>query len=427
MAQIPGFGAGILSQLRYNDDIHASAIELGHYLASYEVLYNKTGEDASAPSDARADRNRQVVITSIKRLIERYNLPIAGIFDLPGFDHGAQDSPMETVVTILEQIKKVTDSTNCAFLLIGQCVRFLCYAAACVGDDAIHGIHLQTTARGRLQEIEIRCVEFSVNCDALWEILVNEPPEKLSPLAIRKLLRELQSPLTILVVSADPQDQDYLRLSEERRELQLALRSTRFRDSFQVRDLPSCRIRDITQALDKYTPTVLHFSGHGDLKGLCFENDAHIAQIVNTNALANLFKGQNGLKLVILNACYSQPQAQCIADSIGYVIAMEGSIEDREAINFTREFYSALGHGRTFEAAFTRADAAIKLEATSKLKAHLLKGSPNNAPHSSPHQDAVEEPQHVDFARKVAPHSLLPYYLAFPLILILALYLGRSK
>ena len=137
--------------------------------------------------------------------------------------------------------------------------------------------------------------------------------------------------------------------------------------------MPSYRIRDITHALDEYEPIVLHFSGHGDSKGLCFEDEFHTAQIVKKVALANLLRQQSGLRLVILNACYSREQAQSIADSTGHVIAMEGSLRDQDAIQFSREFYNALGYGRTFEAAFTRAKHAVELDSTSTLKLFLLK------------------------------------------------------
>lgn len=42
---------------------------------------------------------------------------------------------------------------------------------------------------------------------------------------------------------------------------------------------------------------------------------------------------QEGLDLVVLNACYSQEQAQAIADAVGHVVAMEGSILDQDAID----------------------------------------------------------------------------------------------
>ena len=79
---------------------------------------------------------------------------------------------------------------------------------------------------------------------------------------------------------------------------------------------------------------------------------------------------QRELKLVVLNACYSQDQAQVIADAVGYVIGIEGLVLDRDSLTFSREFYRALTFGRTFEGAFNRARFAIGL--TSTMIVHLL-------------------------------------------------------
>jgi hypothetical protein len=45
---------------------------------------------------------------------------------------------------------------------------------------------------------------------------------------------------------------------------------------------------------------------------------------------------------------------------------MENAIKDRDAITFSREFYTALGFGRSLESAFVRAGAGARLEATSR-------------------------------------------------------------
>ena len=88
------------------------------------------------------------------------------------------------------------------------------------------------------------------------------------------------------------------------------------------------------------------------------------------SSLARLLQDQNGLNLVILSSCYSQNQAQRIADAVGHVIAMEGAITDTNAIDFSREFFTALGYGRTFEESFRRAVAAVGLNSSSKKKKH---------------------------------------------------------
>lgn len=212
------------------------------------------------------------------------------------------------------------------------------------------------------------------NTKALEKILFQQQEDKLTASGISRLLLKLLKPLSVLIMSAEPHDTNRLRITKERRELEDALRRTRFRDSLDLHDVASCRVRDITSALDRYSPNILHFSGHGDNSGLFFENDRGEAKAVEKAALAGLLGTQRNLKLVIMNACYSDNQAQAITDAAGYVIGTEGSLLDEDSIAFSREFYAALGHGRTFEDAFERAKAAVGL--TSTIKVHLLKRSP---------------------------------------------------
>ncbi len=46
---------------------------------------------------------------------------------------------------------------------------------------------------------------------------------------------------------------------------------------------------------------------------------------------------------VVLNACYSEPQARAIVRHIDYVIGMKQAIGDESAIKFSVGFYDALG------------------------------------------------------------------------------------
>lgn len=152
-----------------------------------------------------------------------------------------------------------------------------------------------------------------------------------------------------------------------------SIRETRFRDAFEIYDIPSCRIRDINQALNRFHPTILHFSGHSDNDGLCFENDQGLSQVVPQEALAGVFRHHTWLKLVILNSCSAASQAQVIADRVGYVIAMDNEILDCDAISFSRILYSELGYGWSIEHAFDNAKAGIALDILSTLRPRLLK------------------------------------------------------
>jgi hypothetical protein len=55
---------------------------------------------------------------------------------------------------------------------------------------------------------------------------------------------------------------------------------------------------------------------------------------------------------VVLNACYSEPQAQAISSHIDCVIGMPDAIGDAASLNFAASFYQALAYGRDVQTAF---------------------------------------------------------------------------
>jgi hypothetical protein len=157
----------------------------------------------------------------------------------------------------------------------------------------------------------------------------------------------------ILILSANPEDTARLRLDEEVREINEGLQRSRNRDRFTIYQQWAVRLRDLRRAMLDYEPRIVHFCGHGEINGLMVENDDGEAVLVNSEALAGLFElFTTQVECVILNACYSESQAESINEHIKYVIGMRKEIQDRAAIEFAVGFYDALGAGRTVEEAF---------------------------------------------------------------------------
>lgn len=158
----------------------------------------------------------------------------------------------------------------------------------------------------------------------------------------------------ILVLSANPVNTSKLRLDEEVREIQSALERSRHREEFELIPRMAVRIDDLRRALLDHSPQVVHFSGHGDgTDGIALEDNSGHTQLVSTESLSNLFKlFRDTVECVLLNACYSETQAEAIYQHINCVIGMESSITDIAAIHFSKAFYDTLGAGRSYEDAF---------------------------------------------------------------------------
>ncbi|MEL6987591.1 MAG: CHAT domain-containing protein, partial [Bacteroidota bacterium] len=176
--------------------------------------------------------------------------------------------------------------------------------------------------------------------------------------------KRFNSTIHILFLAADPTNRSRLRLGKELREIQEKLQLSKLREKFKLHERMSVRPADISQALLDIQPKVVHFSGHGTFKGaLCFENQVGEAHSIQPDALAALF-GQfaDQVDCVVLNACYSEAQANAIAEHIDYVIGMNQAIDDRAAISFSVGFYQALGAGHTIEKAYKLGCVQIRLQ-----------------------------------------------------------------
>ena len=172
------------------------------------------------------------------------------------------------------------------------------------------------------------------------------------------------NPIKILFLAADPSDASRLRLQQECRDIEERLQLAKQREKFVLKPRLSVRVGDITQAIFDVEPQIVHFSGHGTCTGaLCFENELGHTQPVEPSALAAMFElFAEQVNCVVLNACYSQAQAEAIAKHIQFVIGMKQAIGDLAAITFAVGFYKALGANRSIDMAYKFGCAEIKLQ-----------------------------------------------------------------
>ncbi|MBD3883107.1 GUN4 domain-containing protein [Phormidium tenue FACHB-886] len=157
---------------------------------------------------------------------------------------------------------------------------------------------------------------------------------------------------TILILESNPrQDLD---LNEEIRELTSVIEQSRNGEQFDVKIALAVRPKDLQKLLLKYKPQIVHFCGHGTgEQGLVLQNDAGQEQRVTTEALSDLFElFAEQIECVLLNACYSDVQANAIAQHVEYVVGMKQEIQDDAAIAFATGFYQALAYGESIERAY---------------------------------------------------------------------------
>ncbi|BBC26112.1 COR domain-containing protein [Pseudanabaena sp. ABRG5-3] len=167
---------------------------------------------------------------------------------------------------------------------------------------------------------------------------------------------------TILMLAANPKNSVSLRLQEEERDIKERLRLAGY-GTEPIKTAVAVRPRDIQQAMLDFKPQIIHFSGHGaDEDGLVFEDIDGEFKLIGGEDLADLFDlFSDRIECVVLNACYSETQAEAIRQNIKYVIGMNQAIGDRAAIEFAVGFYAAIGAGESYEFAFKLGCNAIRL------------------------------------------------------------------
>ncbi len=160
----------------------------------------------------------------------------------------------------------------------------------------------------------------------------------------------------ILILEANPRKD--LSLNDEIRDLQNVIRQSPDREKFQIDIGLSVRSSDLHQLILEHEPNIVHFCGHGTGQdGLVF-----LDKKISTDTISNLFEiCKEHLECVVLNACYSEVQADEINKHIKYVIGINQAIRDDAAMAFSIGFYRALGYGRSFEDAFKFGKNAIQL------------------------------------------------------------------
>jgi hypothetical protein len=184
--------------------------------------------------------------------------------------------------------------------------------------------------------------------------------------------------LTILVLSANPLGTGRLRLDEEFRRIEQAIREGRNRDSVQVRLCPAVRGEDIVQWLLEVKPEFLHLSGHGADGAFVAEDDHGFETILAPEPLGRLMSATGkGVRCVIVNACSTERLAREIANHVPHVIAMRHEVLDYVAIQFSIAFYRAIVAGLAIEDAFVVGQAAMGLANATELDTATLLSNPN--------------------------------------------------
>ncbi len=224
----------------------------------------------------------------------------------------------------------------------------------------------------------------------------------------------MQDNIKVLFLASDPFHNGVrLRLDEEVRAVEQAIRRGRARDSVVLIPHPATRTRDLREALLNHKPQIVHFAGHGAPSGGIFLGNEHgQRQAVDTEALRKLFgMVSKTVKVVVLNACGTLPAIEALSEVVDYTIGMNAAISDESATVFSEAFYSSLAMGEPVLEAFDWAVCQLDLESNAEAaipQRHIRRGVdldqplvapgavaksvlPDPQPHATPPQTGARE------------------------------------
>ena len=188
----------------------------------------------------------------------------------------------------------------------------------------------------------------------------------------------------ILFLAANPRDTGRLALDEEARDIHVELKRTGYRDRFDFVTRWAAKPLDLLRELRELKPTIVHFSGHGarpagtpdraqgrdvvaalsgnEPGGVMFDGAEGRGNVVTPEAFVQTFASAGPqVRLVVLNACFTEPMAQSLLAHVDCVVGMSGAIHDDAARNFAIGFYGGLGERESIAAAFAQGTTAINL------------------------------------------------------------------
>jgi hypothetical protein len=205
----------------------------------------------------------------------------------------------------------------------------------------------------------------------------------------------------ILFLAANPASTPRLALDEECSAIENELRLGSDRDAFEFRSKWAVNVHEMMLHLNQLQPMVIHFSGHGgessetqsprapqslprrDVNmspeaGIRLHGETQEHHTVGAHALAEMIRtAAPSVKLVVLNACFSDAVAAAFERVVDCVVGMRGSIGDVAARTFSIGFYCALGHGRSIGNAVAQANAqlaALQLPASAPAVCRTRRG-----------------------------------------------------
>lgn len=201
------------------------------------------------------------------------------------------------------------------------------------------------------------------------------------PYELGKLARDpVALPLRLLVIVSSPEDATELNTEKEIGAIQEALDEAERQGLIQTEYLEDATLEAIGDALKRFNPHVVHYTGHGAYREdketptnsrsfLALEKENGQTQAAGIAELRPHLQNAPDLRLAVLSGCqtaqtsgsnaFSGVATGMLAANMPAVVAMQFSILDSSGIHLARAFYTALAQGDSLSAAMQATRIAL--------------------------------------------------------------------
>ncbi len=159
----------------------------------------------------------------------------------------------------------------------------------------------------------------------------------------------------ILVMTSNPKNTQTLNLNKEINLIKQELQQANQKDRFELELILDVNKGSLSYLLENHRPSIVQFSGHGTGDALLFYSDNDRADAVSGRNLGRVLSHHDSISCVLLNACYSESQAEEMAQYIPNIIGTDNAISDSKAHKFAKYFYRQIFAGASYDRAFDMA------------------------------------------------------------------------
>lgn len=160
----------------------------------------------------------------------------------------------------------------------------------------------------------------------------------------------------LLFLAASTSDRSPLAVDREYNRVKAGLQTLGVWPAWRVaiEHVPAVAWDQVPEQLLLHRASIVHFAGHGYPDGsLEFSTHDGGTQRIRPDGLAQLFESYaHQVRLVLLNACYSDALAGALTEHVDVVVGMTHAISDDAAILFAPAFYQQLAGGQSVQTAF---------------------------------------------------------------------------